>query len=148
MLSAKLVRVVEEHEDQIATGVLAQIRGDPEMSHFRTLPEAELREWGREILHNLGHWLGGGHEQEIARRYDELGRLRFLEDVPLRESIRGLCILKQKMLDFVEDHQINRTVVEVYAEEEMGRRIGRFFDLLICHLVGGYERALRHAAHA
>ena len=32
-------------------------------------------------------------------------------------------------------------------EEELDRRIGRFFDVLLVHLVHGYERALRRAAH-
>ena len=31
--------------------------------------------------------------------------------------------------------------------KQIGRRLSRFFDVLVCHLVQGYERALRLAAH-
>jgi hypothetical protein len=36
----------------------------------------------------------------------------------------------------------------LYAEGQLVRRIGRFVDVLIIHLVRGYQTAQRHAAHA
>jgi hypothetical protein len=117
------------------------------MSHFRTLPEFELREWGRDILHNLGHWLAAGNEAELGRRYEELGRIRFTEHVPLAESVRGLFLLRETMIDYVQEHFFAKNSLEFCAEEELERRLGRFFDVLVCGLVRGYERALRLAAH-
>ena len=53
--------------------------------------------------------------------------------------------MREKTLDFVEEHIASNSSVELYAEEELDRRLGFFFDLLITHAVRGYERALRRA---
>jgi hypothetical protein len=38
--------------------------------------------------------------------------------------------------------------MELYAEEELDRRVGRFFDLSIVDLVRGYESGRRHVVAA
>ena len=145
MISGKLVHLIETHGDQITNRVIAQIRREPEMTHIRTLLDSELREWGRNLLQNLGHWLSAGTEEDLAHRYERLGRLRFEEDIPLDESVRGLCLIRQKMLDYLEEQIGSNSSVELYAEEQLERRLGHFFDLLMIHLVRGYERALRRS---
>ena len=100
------------------------------------------------MLENLGHWLSAGNEDDLAQKYEHLGKLRCEQDVPLHETVRCLCIAREKMLDFVEEHLFSKNVMELYAEEELDRRLGRFFDVLTIHLVKGYERALRRAAMA
>ena len=145
MLSGKLVHLIESHWDQIMSRVIDQVRHEPQMSHTRALVESELRDWGQTLLQNLGHWLTIGSEEDLARTYEYLGTLRFEEDVPLHESVHGLCIIREKMLDFVEEHIFSKNTMELYAEEELDRRLGRFFDLLTIHLVRGYEQALRRA---
>ena len=145
MISGRLVHVIETHGDQIANRVIAQIRREPEMMHIRALLDSELREWGRDLLQNLGHWLTAGNEEDLAHRYERLGRLRCEEDIPLDESVRGLCLIRQKMLDYVEEQIGSNNSVELYAEEQLERRLGHFFDLLTIHLVRGYERALRRS---
>jgi hypothetical protein len=147
MLSGKLIHLIEEHWDEITRRVVEQFRCQSDLAHIRALPEMELREWGQNILHNLDHWLAAGNEDELARRYEELGRIRFTEHVPLYESVRGLCILREKMIDYVQEHFYAKNSLEFCAEEELERRLTRFFDVLLCHIVKGYERALRLAAH-
>ena len=147
MLSGKLIHLIEEHWDEIARRVVDQMRAESDLAHIRALPEIELREWGQNLLHNLDHWLGARNEEALARHYEELGRLRFTQHVPLYESVRGLCILREKMDDYVQEHFFAKNSLEFCAEEELERRLSRFFDLLVCHLVKGYERALRLAAH-
>jgi hypothetical protein len=45
----------------------------------------------------------------------------------------------------VEQHLFDKNTLALYAEEELDRRLGRFFDLLTIHMVRGYEKALRSA---
>jgi hypothetical protein len=145
MLPPKLIHLIENQWDEIVTrGIRAMLR-DPEVIHFRSLPEAELREWGRNILENLGHWLAASKDDEVARRYEAVGRLRFEEHVPLHESVRALCLLKEKVLDFVQEQGSAKTSVDLFAEEELEHRLGHFFDLILVHQVRGYEMALRHS---
>jgi len=148
MLSGKLVHLIETHWDRIVASVFEAIRREPEMEHLRVLPDGELREWGDELLRNLGHWLAVGSSDDLARRYELRGRLRFEQGIPLHESVRLLCVMREKTMDYVEEHIASNSSMELFAEEELERRLSRFFDLLLIHLVRGYEGALRRSMAA
>ena len=148
MLSGKLIRLIEAHQQEITERLLRDIHRHPDLTHMRQLPEAELRERSQTLLENLGYWLAEGNEEELAHRYEAVGKARLEEGVPLHESVHALCLIKEKMIDFVGEQGFSADALELYAEEELGRRIGRFFDLLVVHLVRGYESAWRKAAHA
>ncbi|MGO4881667.1 MAG: RsbRD N-terminal domain-containing protein [Bryobacteraceae bacterium] len=148
MLSGRLIRLIEDHQEQIATNVIREIRRRPELSAFRKLSDAELRERGQQILENLGAWLAMGQEAEIVRLYETIGKSRFEQGIPLHESVRALAIIKDKMIDFMRFQGFARTSVDLYAEEELERTIWRFFDELTVRMVRGYETAWGRAAHA
>jgi len=148
MLSARLIHLIEAHQEEISTTVLHDIRRHPDLSHIRNLQDAELRERGRQILAHLGKWLAEAREEELGREYEHIGKTRYEESIPLHESVRALYIIKDKMIDFVKDQGVKRDSMELYAEEELERRVDRFFDELVIHLVRGYEGAWRRAAHA
>jgi len=148
MVSNKTIRLMESHEEEISQTLLRSIRHHPEMANLGKLSEMELRESASDILRNLGHWLAHGHEEELAPVYENLGRLRFEQGIPLDEPVRAVCLLKEKMMDFVDEQGSGQDYLALYAEEQFERRIGRFFDLLTIHLVRGYQKASRHTAHA
>jgi len=148
MVSGKLVHLIESHWDEIMARIVVETRREPHLARVRAVIEPEMREYGQNLLQNLGHWLRAGNEEDLGRKYDALGKLRFEQDVPLHESVRGLFVIREKILDFVEEHIFTKDALELYAEEELERRLARFFDLLTIHLVEGYERALRRAAAA
>lgn len=148
MLSGKLVRLIEIHEQEITDRLLREIHHYPDLFHLRQLPQAELRERYRNLLQNLGYWLAEANEEELARRYESLGRTRFDEGIPLYENVRALFLVKEKMIDFIGEQGFSPDALELYAEEEMEHRVGRFFDLLVSRMVRGYESAWRKAAHA
>jgi hypothetical protein len=146
MLSGKLISLIESHDAQIAAKVVREIRRNPSLTHLAGLAEGELHERGRDILKNLGHWLQYRNEEKLEREYEDIGRTRFQESIPLHECIWGLCLLKDAMIDFVHEQGIDRDSVALYAEGELERRVSRFFDLLVVHLAKGYEVEWRHAA--
>lgn len=148
MLSGKLIQQIEDHQEQIGVNVIQAVRLHPDLGTLRRLSDAELRERAQQILEHLGYWLSGGHQAEIEQSYELLGRTRFAEGIPLDESLRALAIIKNKMIDFVHYQGIAWTAVDLYAEEELERRVARFFDELTIHMVRGYETAWRRAAHA
>ena len=143
MVSGKFVHLIESHGGEILNRVIEEIRRMPEMAQIRTLLEPEIREWREDLLENLGHWLRAANERDRAHRYEENGKHRCDEGLPLYECVHALCLVRQKMLEYVEDHIGDRDIMELYAEEELERRLGRFFDLLTIHFVKGYEKALR-----
>jgi hypothetical protein len=145
MLSGRLVHLIESNSQEILSSVIAKVRRDPEMADYRAILESDLREWGEILLRNLGQWLSAGGDEEIALRYEELGERRFEVDIPLYESVHCLCIVRERVLDFVEEHIYNKNSLALYEQEELDRYLGRFFDLLTVHMVKGYERALRRS---
>ena len=146
MLSHNLIHSLEDHSEEILTAVIQQLRQGPELKHIAALPASELTHWGGNILKNLGHWLTS-REEGLGRDYEALGKLRFEESVPLAECVLALLVLKHAMVDFARGRGFAISSIEIYAEEELEFRVDRFFDDLAYHLVKGYEKALRKAAH-
>jgi hypothetical protein len=150
MLSAKLIQLIEDHWQGITTAVVHQIRSDPRLHSISGLPEAELRDAGRNVLRNLGYWLTASksERQLFDEQHEGMGRVRFAEHVPLNECVRALQIMKHKVVEFTRDHEFSKSTVDVYAEEELQHRLGEFFDELVYHEVIGYEEAMKRAMAA
>jgi hypothetical protein len=148
MISGKLVHLIELHGDQIVNRVTQSIRRDLEMTPAHVLLEGELRDWGQDLLQNLGHWLSPAGKEDLGRRYERLGRQLFEQCIPLDEALNGLFVIREKALDYLEEQVLSKTSVELYAEEELDRQLARFFDMLTIHMARGNERAHQKVAVA
>ena len=147
MLSARLIHLIETHHKELADRVLREIWRRQDLPHILRLPEAELRERNRLLLEHLGEWLLG-NEEKMRRLQESVGTKRFEQSVPLHESVHALCLIKNTVIEFIEEQGIARDTIGLYAEEELEHRLGKFFDQLIIHLVRGYEGAWRRAIRA
>ncbi len=147
MLSGKLIQLIEDHWQGIMTAVVHEIQSDPRLHQISALPEAELRDAGRNVLRNLGHWLTASKtERRVMNEQQEgMGKIRFAEHIPLNECVRALQIMKHKVVDFTRDHEFSKSSVDLYAEEEFEHRLNDFFDDLVYHAVIGYEQAMLKA---
>jgi len=134
--------MVSDHWADIAARALLRIRRDSKLLEFGKLPEADLRERAREILQNLGHWLVSS-ENDLGRRYENLGRQRFEEGIPLHEIVYALQLLRESMIQYIRDQGLGRTPLDIYAEEELEVGSDRIFDTIVYYFVRGYERAMR-----
>lgn len=146
MLSGKLIHLIEVHHQDITDRIIREIWRHPDLVHLRRLPESELRERGQTLLANLGYWLASGNEEELLKKQEAVGKRRFEQSIPLHETVRALCVIKENMVDFVEEQGLPKDSLGLYAEEEMEHRISRFFDTLIVQTVRGYEAAWYRAA--
>jgi hypothetical protein len=131
MLSANLIRMISDHWEDIAERVLQRVRRD-----------SKLLEFAREILQNLGNWMVS-REEDLGQRYEQLGRQRCEEGIPLHEVVYALHLLKECMIQYVRDAGLRQTHIELYAEEELQRGADRIFDTLVYYFVRGYERAMK-----
>jgi hypothetical protein len=143
MLSVKLVQLVETHWEQISERILHKIQNDPRLIHVSRLSEAELRKRAREILRNIGDWLGASLDEPLARRSEALGRQRFEEGIPLHEAVLARFIIKEGLMEFVRDHAFIETSLQLYAEGELERSVGQLFDRMIYYVIRGYEEGMR-----
>ncbi len=145
MLSTRLVQLIEDNWEEIAGRLIREIQNHPDMQNFASRPVVEIREWCREILENLGYLLTARKDEEVQRRFQVLGRTRFEENIPLHEAVLRLFLLKEKIVEFVHEQGFDMTALQLYAEEELEQRVGRFFDESVYHIVRGYEGAMRRA---
>ena len=146
MISARLVQLIESHGDQTIDRVAAQIRREPEMTHGNSVLQYELRGLSQELLNHLGDWLSSGAFYDLARRYEGFGTVCYEQAIPLHQALRGMYLLREKMLDVAQEHMISNSSIELYAEEELERRLGRFFDRLSMQMARGFEEAARRPA--
>src|ERR1041385_8607876 len=146
MFSNVLIQQIETHWDAIAAGTVRRIRREADVPHMQRLSEAELLNWAHGILETLKSWECSGEEEALAVEYNDLGRLRFENAVPLHEVIRCLHILKLRVSGFVRDHAFAQNALEIYAQLELEYRLGLFFDWLLYNVALGYEEARRRAA--
>jgi hypothetical protein len=141
MVSAKLVHQIEDHWEAISTRLLRLLRTCPGLPHFNHIPESEVTEVCRRVLHNLGHWLVSTSDDELAQYYERIGRQRHKEGMPLSECLRSVQLMREATFDYVRDESTIQSSMDLYAEEELETRLARFFDLLAYHLARGYEQA-------
>ena len=146
MISARLVHLIEFNGEQIVDRAVARIHRELEVAHSGSLLDHELRELGQGLTLHLGNWLSTGNGHDPGLRCERLGKLCWEQQIRLEDALRGLYLLREKMLDFAQEQLISNSSIELYAEEELDRRLGRFFDRLAIHLARGFEQAIRQPA--
>lgn len=148
MTSARLVHQIEDHWEAVAVRFLRLVRNCSRVPHLNRLPESEAIEICRRLLRNLGQWLDSSAEDTVRDQYEEIGRQRCRERMPISEAIRGVQLLKEAAIGYIRDQGILNEAVDLYAEEELEHELGRFFDLLMFHLARGYEHEQAGTARA
>ncbi len=143
MLLPKLIETLSLNWEEIASDAIRRTRQDRNLTETAKIPEADLRDRARAILLHLGTVLTAT-EGEISETYEQLGKTRFEEGVPLHEVVRALQLLKSSMIEYGR-RQGMAGPLEVYAAEELELAADRIFDLMIFYVIRGYERALVEA---
>ncbi len=141
MLSSKFIRVIESHAGEIADSVLRQLAEDPRTPHLARRPRAERVADCTDIIRDLGHWLVHGGDENVAVRFEPVGRRCAEQGIPASELVYALHSLKAKMLGFLRNQGLAQTSVDLYAEEELEHQVGRLFDSIVYHVLKGYEAA-------
>lgn len=139
MLSARLVRRIEEHAEELTRGLLNDLGSNPRTPAYHRLSREELHRRVYEVYRNLGRTLGEESDENIQATYDALGRRRCQEGVPLHEVVFALILTKHHLRDYIRSAGIVDSAVDLYQEEELHIRVGRFFDKAIYFTVKGYE---------
>ncbi len=144
MLAYRLVRLIETHSERLATGLYDKLRHCEKCSAFARVPAEEFRQRVFEIYQNLGEWLLGKKEEDIARRYEEIGARREAQGVPLSQLMYAIMLTREHLWEYLKHEAGPERPVEVFGELEMLQLLEQFFDRAIFYAAVGYEKA--HAA--
>lgn len=138
MSPARLIELVETQWETIAQQAIARLHADPLVPNYHALTDEQLRARARDLLAHLGRWLARREEESLARRYEDLGRRRYAEGMPLHEVIYKLQVLKRVVHQHARDQHLEVTAIELYAEQEFLHLIDEFFDNIVFRISKGY----------
>jgi hypothetical protein len=141
MIAVRLVRLIEQHSDELTDGLLQKFQSSVRTTDLRRVPIQELRSRSHEILRNLSDWLLSKSDAEVERRYREIGALRAAQNVSLAHVCWGIFLTKEHVWNFLQREGFLRGPLEIFGELELLRLLDQFFDRAICYCVEGYEDA-------
>lgn len=141
MLAYRLVRLIEAHSERLAEGLLVKLYRCDKCSDFKRVPSEEFRQRAYEIYHHLGEWLLGKKEEDIARRYLEIGERREAQGVPLSQLIYAIVLVRDHLWEYLKHEANLERPVEIFGELEMLQLLEQFFDRAMYYAALGYEEA-------
>ena len=141
MIAVRLVRLIEQHSDELTEGLIVKFESSPRASELRKVPTHELRARSHEILCNLSEWLLSKSDSDVERRYREIGALRASQNVSLAHVCWGIMLTKEHIWGFLQREGFLRGPLEIFGEMELLRLLDQFFDRAMCYCVEGYEEA-------
>jgi hypothetical protein len=139
MLSVRLVRLIEDHAEELTCGLLDDLATNARTPAFHKISRVELHHRTYNVYRNLGEWLGHTSDESIEATYTGLGKRRFAEGIPLSEVVCALTLAKYHLREFIRMRGLVDSAVELYQEQELQRLVGRFFDRAIYYTIRGYE---------
>ncbi len=140
MLSTRLVRMIEDHAEQLTRGVVNDLQSNPRTAAYHKLSHDELHHRAYGVYSNLGQWLAHKTDEAIEASYSELGKKRQAEGIALSEVIYALILTKYHLRDYIRSAGLVDSAVELYQEQELHRLVGQFFDKAMYYTAKGYER--------
>ena len=149
MFALRLVRLIEEHADQLSESLIKKLIASEACTDLLTLvPENELKHRTYEIYHNVTEWLLSKTEAEVEERYLGLGARRAHQDVPFSQMLYAIQAVKEHLWEFLRQEGLFEPQ-ELLGEIEMLYSLERFFDRVSYFAAIGYEGArARQVAHA
>jgi hypothetical protein len=139
MLSAHMVRMIEDHAEELTHGLIHDLQSNRRTASYHKLSQEELHHRLYDVYRNLSHWLGHKTDQAIESAYSELGKKRCMEGIPLSEVIYALILTKYHLRDYIRSAGLGDSAVDLHQEQELQLVLGHFFDKAIFYTVRSYE---------
>ena len=140
MLAIRLVRLIENHSQQLSRELSEKVWNSPRCSDLHKVPATELEARTREIYRNLSDWLVDKTEAEVERRYTELGEARAQQGVAYSHFVWAIISTKEHVRTFVQREGLSESAMELHGELELQLLLGHFFDLVLYYTAVGYEQ--------
>jgi hypothetical protein len=157
MLGAHLLQLIEAHAGPLSRDVVDDVMTNERTPTFRRLHAADVETRVSALFYNLGKWIGSEDEDAVRAEYEDMGRVRFREGVPVSELVYALLITKSHLRRYIREHALvdfagDRVAppellpLELHSIQDVNYRVGEFFDRALYHLARGYEAAAADAA--
>lgn len=141
MLAYRLVKLIESHSEGLAQGLRHRIVNCDKCPDYKNVPAEDLEHVVYGIYRNLGEWLLGKTEADIADRYMAIGAKRAAQGVPLSQVIWVIAVVKDNLWEYLKQKNVMERPAEVFGELEMLQLLEQFFDRAQFYAAKGYEEA-------
>lgn len=140
MLAVRLVRLIENHIEQLSRDLSEKVWSSPRCSDLNKVPASELQARTREIYRNMSDWLLDNAETQVERRYTELGAARAQQGVAYSHFVWAITATKEHLRAFVQREGLSDNAMELHGELELLHLLSQFFDRALYYAAVGYER--------
>lgn len=140
MLAVRLVRLIENHIDELSRDLSEKVWNSPRCSDLNKVPAAQLEARTREIYRNLSDWLLDKTEAQVERRYTELGAMRAEQGVAYSHFLWAIISTKEHVRAFVQREGLSESAMELHGELELLHLLSQFFDLVLYYAAVGFEQ--------
>jgi hypothetical protein len=159
MVAARLIQLIETHAEGLTRETLQDLATNPKTRSFQVVPRAELELRTGDLYRNLGAWIGDPSDDAVQSEYEQWGRRRFRQGVPLSEIVYALLVVKHHLRRYIRDHGLvgastdpvatgEFLPVHLHGVQELNHMVGEFFDRALYYLARGYEAEAQVAGGA
>jgi len=159
MLAARLIRLIEDHAEALTREVLQDLATNPRTPSFGKVPRDELQSRTSSLFRNLGTWIGDPKDDAVRAEYEEWGRRRLRQGIPVSEIVFALLLVKRHLRRYIRDHGLVEfsgdpvragefLAVHLHGVQELISLVEDFFDRALYHLARGYEIEAQAAERA
>jgi hypothetical protein len=141
MLALKLVRLIEEHSEELAIGLAEKLQQSDRTNDFCKVSSEGLCLAAAEVYHNLGEWLLQKTETDIAERFIRLGERRAAEGVGLHQFVWALVMSRNHLWQFLQREAFADNVIQLSGKLELQQMLNQFYDRALYYGVLGYKEA-------
>jgi hypothetical protein len=138
MLSTRLVKMIEDHAEDLTRSVVGDLRENAKTPTYGKLSTDDVYRRVHEVFRDFGQWLEYKPDETMERWYGDLGRKRSTEGIPLAEVVYALTLTKHHLQDYIRFAGLVDSAMELYQQMELLRLINRFFDKAVYYCVEGY----------
>lgn len=143
MIYMKIMELIKTDADELTERVVKDLLSRGETEYHKKFSEEFLYERVSDIYRGLSHWLDRATpKDEITKFYQDLGRKRFQDGIPLHEVILFLMLIKRHLWLYLLEKHFLESSYELTKSLELNNRIVLFFDRAILAATLGYEEEL------
>ena len=150
MLGARLLLLIQSHAGPLTRETLQDLTTNDRTTSFRRLRATEVESRIALLFNNLAKWIGDPDDEAVRLEYEEMGRTRFREGVPVSELVYAIILTKKHLRRYIREHGLvdfagDRVTpdellpLELHSVQELNYQVGEFFDRALFYLARGYE---------
>jgi len=135
-----LIRLVEDHFEDITRRLVTDLFNREETKGYRCLSEDELWEHLQDVYKRLGSWLSPDSytREEIRKVYTETGKERCRQGIPLEDTLMAFMLIKRHIWLYVNEMRLFDSMSEINQALEFNNKVVLFFDKVLYYTAVGY----------